>query len=76
MPREPQNLGDDLLADVVILRSLMRTAAEAAAIDQQGFAVGRDQQQGIALAHIDGLHQQSVAGVVNRTGQNSGRGGQ
>ncbi len=31
----PENLGDDLLADVVVLGRLMRTAAEAAAIHQQ-----------------------------------------
>jgi hypothetical protein len=58
----PEDLGDHLLADVEILRGLMRAAAKAAAIDQQGLAVGSDQQQGIALAHVDGLHQQGVAG--------------
>jgi hypothetical protein len=66
----PQNLRDDLLADVIVLRRLMRAAAKAAAIDEQGFAVGRNQQQGIALAYVDGLHQQCVARMIDRTGRN------
>ena len=70
----PQDLRDDVLADVVILRSLMRAAAEASAIDEQGFAVGRDQQQGIPLAYVDGLHQQCVVWVIDRARQNSDHG--
>ncbi len=67
----PQHLGDDLLADVEVLRGLARAAAEAAAIHQQGFAVGGDQQQGVALAHVDGLHEQRVARVID--GRGAGR---
>jgi len=70
----PQNLRNDLLADVVILWGLMRAAAEASAIDEQGLAVRRNQQKGIALAYVDGLHQQCVVGVIDRARQNSDHG--
>ena len=76
MPRDHSTSRDDLLADVEVLRRLMRAAAKAAAIHQQGLAVGRNQQQGIALAHVDGLHQQCVARVIDRAGQTADHGGQ
>ena len=72
----PQNLGDDLLADVEVLRGLVRAAAKAAAIDQQGFAVGGDQQQGVALADVDGFHQQCVARVIDGARHDGGKGGE
>ena len=57
----PERFRDDFLADVEILRGLVRAAAKAAAIDEQGFAVGGDQEQRVALADVDGFHQQRVA---------------
>jgi hypothetical protein len=41
----PESLRHDFFADVEILRGLVRAAAEAAAIDEQRFAVGRDEEQ-------------------------------
>src|SRR5271157_2924082 len=61
----PQHLRDNLLADVIVLGSLARAAAVAAAIDEQSFAVGRNQQDGIALAYVDGLDKQSILGVID-----------
>ena len=72
----PQHLGDDLLADVIVLGGLMRASAVAAAIHQQGLTVGRNQQNGVALAHVDGLDEQGVAGVIDGTGQDGNDGGQ
>ena len=54
----------------------MRAAAVAAAIYQQGLAVGRNQQNGVALAHIDGLDEQGVAGVIDGAWQDGNNGGQ
>ena len=76
MPRDHSAARDHLLADVEVLRGLARAAAEAAAIDQQGLAVGRNQQQGVALAHVDGFHQQRVAGVLDRARQHRSQSGQ
>ncbi len=36
---------DNIFADVEVLRGLARAAAEAAAVDEQSFAVGRDEEQ-------------------------------
>jgi hypothetical protein len=61
----PESLRDHLFADIEILRSLMRATAQAAAIDEQGLAVRRDQEKRIALAYIDGFHQQSVMRMLD-----------
>ena len=76
MPRDQSAWRNDLLADVEVLRGLPRAAAEAAAIHQQGFAVGSDQQQGVALAHVDGLHQQRVARVLDGARRHGSQRGQ
>ena len=52
----PERRGDYLVANIELLRSLSRTATEPAAIHQQGFAIGRDEQQRVSLAHVDGFY--------------------
>ena len=71
----PESLRDDFLADVVILRGLVRAAAEASAIDEQSFAVGRDEQQRVALAYVDGFHEQCVVRVLDGARDDGGDGG-
>ena len=46
--------------------SLLRTAAESAAIHQHGLAVWRDQQQRVSLSHVDRLHQQRIMRMIDR----------
>ena len=72
----PEDLGDDFFADVEFLRGLVGTAAESAAIDEQGFAVGGDEQQRVALADVDGFHEQRVVGMLDGARRDCGSGGE
>jgi hypothetical protein len=72
----PENFRDDFFADVELLRGLMRTAAEAAAVDEERFAVGGDEENGVALADVDGFDEESVVGVVDGAGEDYGYGGE
>jgi len=58
------------------LRGLARSAAKAAAVDEERLAVGCDEQQRVALTHVDGFHQQRVAGVVDGPREDCGNRGQ
>jgi hypothetical protein len=72
----PESLRDDFLADIEILWGLMRAASETAAVDEQGLAVGSDQQKRVALANINGFHEQSVVGMLDGVRGYGGEGGQ
>jgi hypothetical protein len=52
----PKDFRDYFFANVEFLRSLMRTASEAAAIDEKGLAVGGDEKDRVALAYVNGFH--------------------
>jgi hypothetical protein len=68
----PENFRDDLFADVELLRGLMRTTAVAAAVDEERFAVGGDEEDGVALADVDGFDEESVMGMVDGAGEDYG----
>jgi hypothetical protein len=76
----PENFRDDFFANVKILRGclrgLARASAKAAAIDEEGFSVGGDKEQRVALAYVDGFKEQGVTGMVDGTGENGGEGGE
>src|ERR1035438_8385637 len=70
----PQSGRNNFFADIEILRGLLRTTAKSAAIHQQSFARGRNQQQGIALSHIDGLNEQRIVRMIDRSRRDGGKG--
>jgi hypothetical protein len=72
----PENFRDDLFADVEILRGLVRPAAEATAVDEKRFAIGGDEEDGVALAYVNGFDEEGVAGVVDGAGEDYGYSGE
>src|SRR3954454_3986875 len=62
-----------LFPDVELLRRLPGTPAESAAVDEQGLAVGRNHQDGIALAHVNRFDQHGVARMLCSTRQDGGQ---
>jgi len=71
----PENFRDNLFADVELLRGLMRTTSVAAAVDEERFAVGGDEEDGVALADVNGFDEESVMGMVDGAGKDYGYGG-
>jgi hypothetical protein len=72
----PEDFRDDFFADVEILRGLVRATAKAAAIDEERFAVGCDEEDGVSLSHVDGFDEESVVGVIDGVGKDYGDGGE
>ena len=69
MPRAHKRRRDNFFADIEVLRSLARATAKSTAIHKQRFAIGRDQQQRIALSNVDGLNEQRVVRMLDRPWQ-------
>src|ERR1035437_7726611 len=72
----PEGVRDDFLANIEILRGLMRATAKAAAVDEQRLAVRRNEEQRVGLTYVDGFHEQGVAWVIDGAGQNGGHSGE
>ena len=68
----PEDFRDDFFSDVEILRGLVWATAEAAAVDEERFAVGGDEKDGVALADVDGFDEEGVMGVVDGAGKDYG----
>ena len=68
----PESLRDNFLADIEILRCLMRAASKTAAVDEERFTVGGDVKDGVALADVDGFDEEGVMGVVDGAGKDYG----
>src|SRR5580692_1127652 len=71
----PESFRDNFFADVEVLRGLMWAATETAAIDEEGFAVGSNQEKRVALANVDGFHEQGVVGMLDGARTYGGDGG-
>src|SRR5580698_4254240 len=71
----PERFRHDFFADVEILRGLVRAAAEAASIDEESLSVRGDEEKRVALADVDGFHEQCVVGMLEGTRDRGGESG-
>jgi hypothetical protein len=68
----PQRGRNYFFADIKILRRLLWATAKSTTVYKQSFAVGRDQQQGVALPDVDRFDEQRIARMVNWPWSNCG----